>query len=211
MYKLYIKRCVDIIISIASIVILFPIWGVLMIVGAIAMKGNPFFIQRRIGYKEKEFKLIKFRTMSNARDNNGKLLPNDMRLNKYGKVLRTTSLDELPELINILVGTMSVVGPRPLLPEYLPYYTDEEHHRHDLRPGLTGLAQVNGRNAISNWEERFKYDLEYIKNCSLWLDVKIVVKTVKKVIMRSDIVSGGTLAVVGRLDEERDKQRNKKK
>ena len=140
--------------------------------------------------------------MSNAKDSNGNLLSNEVRLNKYGRILRSTSLDELPELFNILLGNMSIVGPRPLLPEYIPYYTEEEHHRHDVRPGLTGLAQVNGRNAISSWEERFAYDLEYVNNCSFLLDIQIIIKTALKVVKRSDILVGSTV-VVGRLDDIR--------
>lgn len=202
MYSKYIKRFIDFILSFLAIVVLSPIWIILIVLGVIAMQGNPFFLQRRPGYKEKTFSLIKFRTMSNAKDKNGKLLPNEVRLNKYGKILRSTSLDELPELFNILVGDMSIVGPRPLLPEYIPFYTEEEHHRHDVRPGLTGLAQVNGRNAISSWEERFKFDLKYVKECSLMMDIKIIIMTVLKVVKRSDILVGSTVAV-GRLDDIR--------
>lgn len=205
MYRNYVKRILDFVFSLIAIIILSPIWVALTIIGAFAMRGNPFFTQRRPGYKEKIFKLLKFRTMSNAKDKNGNLLPNELRLNKYGRILRSTSLDELPELFNILKGDMSIVGPRPLLPEYLPYYTEEEHHRHDVRPGLTGLAQVNGRNAIANWEERFGYDLEYIEKCSFSFDIQIVKQTVKKVFKRTGIVSGGTTEVVGRLDDIRRK------
>lgn len=201
-YKKFFKRIIDFLISLIAIIILLPLFSILIILGAIAMKGNPFFLQKRTGYKENNFSLIKFRTMSNAKDNDGNLLPNEIRLNKYGRILRSTSLDELPELFNILIGNMSIVGPRPLLPEYIPYYTAEEHHRHDVRPGLTGLAQVNGRNAISSWEERFAYDLEYVNNCSLLLDVKIVIMTALKVVKRSDILVGSTV-VVGRLDDIR--------
>lgn len=206
MYKSYVKRIIDIFCSVIVIILISPLLFILVIVGAIAMHGNPFFIQVRIGYKEKEFKLIKFRTMSNAKDSEGNFLPNEVRLNKYGKVLRSTSLDELPELFNILIGSMSIVGPRPLLPEYIPYYTEEEHHRHDVRPGLTGLAQINGRNVIKSWEERFNFDLEYIENCSILLDFKIIIKTVKKVVKRSDIITEKTTGVIGRLDEVRRKQ-----
>ncbi len=174
------------------------------------MRGNPFFSQRRPGYNEKIFNLVKFRTMSNDRDEKGILLSNEKRLNRYGKFLRTTSLDELPELFNILKGDMSIIGPRPLLPEYLPYYTEIERHRHDVRPGLTGLAQVNGRNAIDSWEERFSYDLEYIDKVSLLLDIKIILRTITKVIKREDIVSGKTTKAVGRLDEERAKNQKLK-
>ena len=201
-YKNFVKRVIDFLLSLSAIIILSPIWIILIVLGSIAMKGNPFFLQQRPGYKEKTFNLIKFRTMSNAKDSNGNLLSNEVRLNKYGRILRSTSLDELPELFNILLGNMSIVWPRPLLPEYIPYYTEEEHHRHDVRPGLTGLAQVNGRNAISSWEERFAYDLEYVNNCSFLLDIQIIIKTALKVVKRSDILVGSTV-VVGRLDDIR--------
>ena len=203
MYRKYLKRILDILLSACAIVALSPILLILVVVGAVAMRGNPFFTQKRPGYHERTFSLIKFRTMSNAKDATGNLLPNAKRLNKYGRILRTTSLDELPELFNILIGDMSIVGPRPLLPEYLPYYTEKEHHRHDVRPGLTGLAQVNSRNAISCWEERFQHDLEYVENCSFALDTQIVLKTAKKVFERSGIISGGTSEVVGRFDDIR--------
>ena len=140
--------------------------------------------------------------MTNEKDKNGNILPDDIRLNRYGRILRSTSLDELPELFNILKGDMSIVGPRPLLVEYLPFYTAKEHHRHDVRPGLTGLAQINGRNAINSWEERFAYDIEYIENCSIDMDVKIILKTVGKVLKRSDIQVGSEIKV-GRLDDAR--------
>lgn len=166
------------------------------------MKGNPFFTQSRPGKDEKIFKLIKFRTMTCETDENGNPLPDEIRLTKYGKFLRSTSLDELPELINILKGDMAIVGPRPLLPEYLPYYTEAERHRHDVRPGLTGLAQINGRNAIASWEERFSYDFTYVKECSLKLDIKIIFYTIYKVIKRSDILVGNEITV-GRLDMAR--------
>ena len=166
------------------------------------MRGNPFFFQERPGKDEKIFKLIKFRTMDNRKDKNGKLLPDDVRLNKYGRFLRSTSLDELPEAFNIIRGDMSVIGPRPLLVEYLPYYTEEERHRHDVRPGLSGWAQINGRNAIDSWEQRFTYDLEYVHHVSLWFDIKIILMTVLKVIKRSDIQVGSQIKV-GRLDDAR--------
>jgi lipopolysaccharide/colanic/teichoic acid biosynthesis glycosyltransferase len=162
-----------------------------MIIGAIAMKGNPFFTQLRPGKKDKNgneriFRLVKFRTMSNARDKDGNLLPDDVRLNKYGKFLRSTSLDELPELFNILIGDMSIVGPRPLLVKYIPLYSEEQRRRHNVRPGLTGYAQINGRNAIS-WQEKFKLDVEYVKNVSFVGDIKIIIGTVFAVLKRSGI------------------------
>ena len=204
MYARYIKRCLDFILSLCAVLVLLPILLLLAVIGAVAMKGNPFFTQLRPGKNEKIFKLIKFRTMTCEKDADGKLLPDEQRLTKYGKFLRSTSLDELPELLNILVGDMSIVGPRPLLPEYLPYYTEEEKHRHDVRPGLTGLAQVNGRNATS-WEQRFKFDLEYVSNCSLMLDIRVLFKTVGKVIKRSDILVGNAIPA-GRLDVVRSQE-----
>lgn len=202
MYGKFFKRLIDFCLSLFALIVLSPVLLVLIISGAINMKGNPFFTQQRPGKNEKIFKLIKFRTMTNEKDKDGNLLPDEKRLTGYGKFLRSTSLDELPELFNILTGDMAIVGPRPLLVEYLPYYTEEEKHRHDVRPGLTGLAQVNGRNAIASWEERFEYDLEYIKNCSLKLDISILFKTVYKVIKKSDILVGNEISA-GRLDTAR--------
>lgn len=202
LYKHFFKRLYDIVLSGIALIVLSPIFVILIVLGAIKMKGNPFFTQLRPGKNEKIFRLIKFRSMTCEKDEDGNLLPDDVRLTKYGKILRSTSLDELPELINIFVGNMSIVGPRPLLPEYLPYYTVEEKHRHDVRPGLTGWAQVNGRNAISSWEERFKYDKEYVENISLHMDIKVIFLTVLKVVKRSDILVGSEIAV-GRLDEAR--------
>ncbi len=154
------------------------------------MKGDPFFTQPRPGLNEKIFKLIKFRTMTCEKDADGKLLPDEKRLTKYGKFIRSTSLDELPELFNILKGDMAVIGPRPLLVKYLPLYNSEQRHRHDVRPGLSGLAQVNGRNATT-WEQRFKYDIEYVNKVSFLLDVKIILTTLKKVFKREGISQAG--------------------
>ena len=204
MYAKFFKRVIDFTLSLMAILVLSPVLLILTILGAVKMKGNPFFTQLRPGKNEKIFKLIKFRTMTCEKDAEGNLLPDDVRLTRYGKILRSTSLDELPELFNILVGHMSIVGPRPLLVEYLPYYTEEEHHRHDVRPGLTGLAQVNGRNAIASWEERFAYDLEYVNHCTLLMDIKVIFKTVYKVVKKSDILVGSEIAV-GRLDDARRK------
>ena len=207
MYAKYIKRGLDFVLSLCALIVLSPVLLILILLGIVFMKGNPFFTQARPGKDEKIFKLIKFRTMDNRKDENGNLLPDDVRLNKYGRFLRSTSLDELPELINILKGDMAVIGPRPLLVEYLPYYTENERHRHDVRPGLTGWAQVNGRNAINSWEERFAYDLNYIEKCSLFFDVKILFYTVYKVLKRSDIQVGSQIKV-GRLDDARRKVEN---
>ena len=187
-YRAFFKRFYDILLSGLAIIVLSPILLILTIVGAIKMKGNPFFTQDRPGKNEKIFKLIKFRTMTLEKDKDGNLLPDADRLTKYGKLLRSTSLDELPELFNIFVGNMSIVGPRPLLIQYLPLYNEEQKHRHDIRPGLTGYAQVNGRNAIS-WEQKFEYDVTYVKNLSLLLDIKILFQTVMAVFKRSGISS----------------------
>ena len=195
MYRRFFKRGLDFSISLLALIISFPVLVVLTVVGALAMKGNPFFTQLRPGKNEKIFKLIKFRTMSNAKDKDGNLLPDDVRLNKYGRFLRSTSLDELPELLNILLGNMSIVGPRPLAVRYLDYYNENERRRHDVLPGLTGLAQINGRNCV-NWPERFAYDLEYVNNISLKFDVSIILKTVVKVIKRSDITTRATCNVM---------------
>ena len=193
MYAKFFKRLIDFMLSLMALIMLSAFLLFLTLIGAIAMKGNPFFVQPRPGKKgkdgkEKIFNLIKFRTMSNAKDKEGNLLPDDIRLNKYGKFLRSTSLDELPELINILKGDMSIVGPRPLLVQYIPRYTEEQRRRHDVRPGLTGYAQIHGRNAIS-WEERFAYDVEYVDNISFIGDIKIILGTVKAVFKRSGITS----------------------
>lgn len=196
MYKHFFKRFFDLLLSFLAIVVLSPLLVILTIVGAIAMGGNPFFAQQRPGKKKKDgneriFKLIKFRTMSNKKDENGNLLPDEQRLNAYGKFLRSTSLDELPELLNILIGNMAVIGPRPQLVRDMVFMSDEQRHRHDVRPGLSGLAQVSGRNNIT-WEQKFEYDLEYIKNISFLYDFKLILKTVGKVFKREDTVRDGT-------------------
>lgn len=190
--------------ALSAILCLSPVLVVLTVLGAIKMKGNPFFTQPRPGLNEKIFKLIKFRTMTNEKDANGNLLPDDVRLNAYGKFLRSTSLDELPELFNILKGDMAVIGPRPLLVEYLPYYTEKERHRHDVRPGLSGWAQINGRNSV-NWDRRFELDVEYVENISLLMDVKIILKTLKKVFVRENIAED-TNKVEGNFAEIRRNQ-----
>ncbi len=188
LYKWFFKRFYDMLLSGLAILILSPILLILTVLGAIKMKGNPFFTQERPGKKEKIFKLVKFRTMTCEKDENGNLLPDEKRLTRYGKILRSTSLDELPELFNIFVGHMSIVGPRPLLVKYLPLYNEEQKHRHDVRPGLTGYAQANGRNALT-WTERFKMDVEYTKKVSLFFDIKILFQTVLVVFKRSGINS----------------------
>lgn len=210
MYAKFFKRFLDIVISLTALVVLSPILLILTIAGAIAMGGNPFFVQMRPGKidkktgKERIFPLIKFRTMSNKKGSDGKLLSDSERLNAYGKALRASSLDELPELINIALGHLSCIGPRPLLPEYLPWYTEEERHRHDVRPGLTGLAQVSGRNNVE-WDRRFQLDVEYVRNISFINDIKIVLLTIKKVLGKSD-VSEDTSKSEGNFAEIRRKQ-----
>lgn len=188
MYARFFKRFLDFILSLIALTVLSPILLILVAIGAVAMKGNPFFTQERPGKNEKIFKLLKFRTMTNEKDKDGNLLPDEVRLNKYGKFLRSTSLDELPELLNILVGNMSIVGPRPLLVRYLGRYNERQHRRHEVRPGLTGYAQAHGRNALS-WEEKFDMDVWYVDNVGFVTDVKIVFDTVKVVLKRDGISS----------------------
>lgn len=188
MYAKFIKRPVDFTLSLLAIIILSPVLLLLIIFGFVGMKGNPFFTQQRPGKNEKIFKLIKFRTMTNEKDAEGNLLPDEIRLNKYGRFLRSTSLDELPELINILKGDMSIVGPRPLLVKYLPLYNQRQKLRHTVRPGLTGLAQVNGRNTIT-WEQKFEDDVTYAHNITFWCDIKIIFLTAYKVLKREGISS----------------------
>lgn len=187
MYKL-VKRIFDIISSLFALIVLFVPMLVLAIIGILVMKGNPFFTQQRPGKNEKIFKLIKFRTMTNEKDENGNLLPDEDRLTKYGLFLRNTSLDELPELINILKGDMSVIGPRPLLVQYIPLYNEHQHRRHEVRPGLSGWAQINGRNTVT-WEDKFDMDVYYVDNYSLLLDIKILFMTVLNVLKREGISS----------------------
>lgn len=188
-YNLYIKRFIDILCSGIALLVLLPIMAITAVLIRIKLGSPVLFTQDRPGKSEKIFKMYKFRSMSDARDKDGNLLPDDVRLTSFGRKLRSTSLDELPELFNILKGDMSIVGPRPLLVEYLPYYTDEERHRHDVLPGLTGWAQVNGRN-ITVWDERLQQDIYYVNNVSFPLDCKIVWMTIYKVINRSDILVG---------------------
>lgn len=205
MYAKYFKRMLDFILSLIALIILSPILLIVAILVRIKL-GNPIiFKQQRPGKNEKIFTLYKFRTMTDKKDENGNLLPDSDRLTKFGKLLRSTSLDELPELINIIKGDMAIVGPRPLLVKYLPYYTKEEKHRHDVRPGLTGLAQVNGRNSIS-WEEKFKYDVQYVKKITFLGDLKIILKTVKKTVKREDILVGKEFKVGKFIDQRIEKQ-----
>lgn len=201
MYAKYIKRLLDFTLSLCALIVLSPLLLILTVVGAVQMKGNPFFSQERPGWHEKIFKLIKFRTMTNERGADGELLPDSVRLNKYGRFLRSTSLDELPELWNILKGDMSIIGPRPLLVGYLPWYTEEEHRRHNVRPGLTGWAQVNGRNNL-DWDHRFQTDVYYVDHISFQFDMKIFFLTIRKVLVHEDVVEN-TRAVEPNFAEER--------
>ena len=201
-YERFFKRPLDLILSCLALVALSPVMGVTALLVRRKLGSPVIFRQERPGRHEKIFALYKFRSMTDERDADGNFLPDDVRLTSFGRLLRSTSLDELPELFNILRGDMALVGPRPLLKEYLPYYTDEERHRHDVRPGLTGWAQVNGRNAIDSWEQRFRYDLEYVNHISLAMDLKVLFRTVYKVIRRSDIQVGSEIKV-GRLDVAR--------
>lgn len=189
-YANYIKRILDIALSVVGILLLWPIYLVVAVLIRIKLGSPVIFCQERPGRNEKIFKLYKFRSMTDKRDTNGELLPDAVRLTGFGRMLRSSSLDELPELFNILKGDMSVVGPRPLAVQYLSYYNETERHRHDVRPGLTGLAQVSGRTALE-WEKRFAYDLEYIENISIAMDIKIFLKTVQKVFLHEDIVEAG--------------------
>ncbi len=188
MYEKCIKRFLGFLISLIAIIVISPLLLLLTIVGFFKMKGNPFFMQERPGKDEKIFCLIKFRTMTNEKDKEGNLLPDDVRLNQYGKFLRSTSLDELPELFNILNGTMAIIGPRPLLVRYLDRYNEEQRHRHDVRPGLTGYAQAHGRNSVS-WEDKFAMDVWYTKHVTFRNDLQIIVDTVKTVLHREGISS----------------------
>ena len=210
-YNRYFKRMIDIICALLALGVFWWLYIIVAILVRVKLGSPIIFKQARPGKidpmtgKETIFYLYKFRTMTDARDINGLPLPDDVRLTKFGRLLRSTSLDELPEVINILKGDMSVIGPRPLLVEYLPYYTELEHHRHDVRPGLSGWAQINGRNAIDSWEQRFEYDLEYVDKISFLFDLKVIFLTVAKVLKRSDIQVGSQIKV-GRLDGARGKK-----
>mgnify|MGYP005806474095 CR=1 FL=1 len=187
-YAKYVKRYLDVFLSLMALIVLSPVFLFLIVIGTVKMKGNPFFVQKRPGKEEQIFHLIKFRTMTNKKDKNGELLPDEMRLTAYGKFLRSTSLDELPELLNILKGDMAIIGPRPLLVKYLPLYNSYQKHRHDVRPGLTGYAQVHGRNQVS-WEKKFEMDVWYVQHISFWVDLKILLDTVGSVLKREGISS----------------------
>lgn len=208
MYKHFFKRLFDFILSLIAIIVLSPIYIIVAVLVRIKLGSPVLFTQDRPGKDEKIFKMYKFRTMTSDTDEQGNLLPDEVRLTKFGKALRSTSLDELPELFNILKGDMSIVGPRPLLISYLPYYNEVEKHRHDVRPGLTGLAQVSGRNYIA-WDDRFAKDVEYVEKQSLLLDIKIILNTVKIVFKKSDIATD-TRTVESNFAEERKAKLGKK-
>ena len=188
MYAKYFKRLIDFSLSLIALITLSPLLVLLIILGAVFMRGNPFFTQERPGKNEKIFKLIKFRTMDNRKDKKGNLLSDEVRLNKYGRFLRASSLDELPELANILKGDMSLIGPRPLLVAYLPRYNEFQRHRHDVRPGLTGYAQAHGRNAVS-WEDKFAMDVWYTTHITFREDIKIILSTINTVLKHEGISS----------------------
>lgn len=188
MYISFSKRLLDFVLSLLALIVLSPLLLIIAILVRIKLGAPIIFKQERPGKDEKIFTLYKFRTMTDKRDSNGNLLPDEIRLTKFGKLLRSTSLDELPELVNIIKGDMSIVGPRPLLVSYLPLYNNKQKHRHDVRPGFTGYAQVNGRNAIS-WEEKFDLDIYYVNHVSFFMDIRIIIKTVKTVIFREGITS----------------------
>lgn len=207
-YERFFKRPIDFCCGVAAVIVFSWLYIILIVLGAIFMGGNPFFTQERPGKEGKIFKMIKFRSMSNRKDQDGNLLPDSARLNKYGRFIRKTSLDELPEAFNIIKGEMSVIGPRPLAVQYLPYYNEFERHRHDVRPGLSGLAQVNGRNSV-NWEEKFSYDVEYADKITFWGDIKIILLSIKTALKRESIGTRGVDAPMD-FDEYRRKQMESK-
>lgn len=190
-YEKYLKRPIDLLCGLAAVLVFCWLYIFLIILGFIFMRGNPFFTQERPGKNGKIFKLIKFRTMDNRRDKNGEYLPDEVRLNKYGRFLRKTSLDEIPEAFNIIKGDMSLIGPRPLLVQYLPLYSEKQKHRHDVRPGLSGYAQVNGRNSIS-WTHKFELDCEYVEKITFLGDLKILFQTIGKAFLKQEGISSDT-------------------
>lgn len=201
MYQIFGKRFLDLIVAIMAFILLSPLFFIVLILLFIANKGSPFFFQQRPGKNEKIFNIIKFKTMNDAKDDQGNLLPDAQRLTRIGGFVRKTSLDEMPQLLNVIKGDMSLIGPRPLLVSYLDLYDEFEKKRHNVRPGITGWAQVNGRNAI-DWETKFKLDVYYVENLSLWLDIKIALKTIKNVLISKDI----SIQPVKKLvDEKREK------
>lgn len=194
-YEKYFKRPLDFCCGLAAVLVFSWLYLILIILGTVFMRGNPFFTQERPGKDEKIFKLIKFRSMDNRKDKDGNLLPDEIRLNKYGRLLRATSLDELPEAFNIIKGDMSVIGPRPLLVRYLDRYSPEQHRRHEVRPGLSGYAQVHGRNAVS-WQDKFKMDVEYVDHITFWGDLRIIWDSVMVAFIKRDGISSETSATM---------------
>lgn len=203
MYKAFVKRIVDLFFSIAGIILLLPVFLLITIILLLANNGKAFFFQKRPGLNGELFKIIKFKTMTDKKDSNGNLLPDEKRLTAVGSFVRKTSLDELPQLFNVLVGDMSLIGPRPLMPQYLPLYSITQGRRHEVRPGITGWAQVNGRNAIS-WKQKFEYDVWYVDNISIALDVKIIFYTFRKVFSTNDVSADGhaTMPLFGEDESE---------
>ncbi|MCR4636528.1 MAG: sugar transferase [Butyrivibrio sp.] len=208
MYSKYVKRILDIILSLVILILFCWLYLIVAILVRVKLGSPILFKQRRPGYKEKIFGIYKFRTMTDERDENGNLLPDKDRLTSFGKLLRKTSLDEIPELFNILKGDMSFIGPRPLLPEYLPYYTDKEKLRHTVRPGLTGLAQASGRNLV-DWDTRLSYDIEYVENLSFKMDILVIIKTIKTVFGHSEQVADDTNATEGNFAKIRQERLEK--
>lgn len=204
MYKTYFKRIIDFTVAFIGLAIVSPILIIVTLLLCIDFKGTPFFMQERPGKNEKVFKILKFKTMNDKKDKAGKLLPDSERLTSLGKFIRKTSLDEIPQLINVLKGDMSLIGPRPLRTYYLPFYTERERLRHSVRPGITGLAQVSGRNYLT-WEERFSYDVDYVENLSLSTDLDILIKTVRKVVSGKDVAEDPN-AIMESFDNHRKKQ-----
>ena len=203
MYKAFVKRIVDLFFSIVGIILLFPVFLLITIILLLANNGKAFFFQKRPGLNGELFKIIKFKTMTDKKDSNGNLLPDEKRLTAVGSFVRKTSLDELPQLFNVLIGDMSLIGPRPLMPQYLPLYSITQGRRHEVRPGITGWAQVNGRNAIS-WKQKFEYDVWYVDNISIALDVKIIFYTFRKVFSTNDVSADGhaTMPLFGEDESE---------
>lgn len=203
MYKAFVKRIVDLFFSIAGIILLLPVFLLITIILLLANNGKAFFFQKRPGLNGELFKIIKFKTMTDKKDSNGNLLPDEKRLTAVGSFVRKTSLDELPQLFNVLVGDMSLIGPRPLMPQYLPLYSITQGRRHEVKPGITGWAQVNGRNAIS-WKQKFEYDVWYVDNISIALDVKIIFYTFRKVFSTNDVSADGhaTMPLFGEDESE---------
>tara|TARA_R110002012_G_scaffold79454_1_gene202218 strand:+ start:6419 stop:7108 length:690 start_codon:yes stop_codon:yes gene_type:complete len=203
MYTLFFKRVLDFVLAVFGFILLFPIFLVIWFILLFVNNGKPFFLQPRPGKDEKIFSIIKFKSMTDKTDENGKLLPDELRVTKFGTFLRKSSLDEIPQLLSIIKGDMSLIGPRPLRVRYLPYYTKEEKLRHSVRPGVTGLAQISGRNLL-DWDTRLQKDIEYVKNLSFGLDIKILFKTALKVILRKDVALDAESGIPD-FDEERKK------